>query len=113
MYDSLLKRCVVPCSEGLHEARTDGRVSVSTFAPRGKKIHVIANNLSAHKTKRVAEFPAIHPNVQVHFTRTYSSLLTALLQSAKPRRISASDELGNETSQRPQMTTALNLSSLP
>ena len=43
--------------------------------PRGKPIHVIADNLSAHKTKRVAEFLEAHPNVHLHFTPTYSSWL--------------------------------------
>src|SRR5690242_20699558 len=43
--------------------------------PRGKEIHVIADNLSAHKTKRVEEFLAGHPNVHLHFTPTYSSWL--------------------------------------
>lgn len=43
--------------------------------PRGKEIHVIADNLSAHKTKAVAEFLAAHPKVQMHFTPTYSSWL--------------------------------------
>ncbi len=43
--------------------------------PRGKEIHVIADNLSAHKTKAVAEFLAIHPKVHMHFTPTYSSWL--------------------------------------
>jgi transposase len=42
---------------------------------RGKEIHVIADNLSAHKTKRVDEFLAAHPNVHLHFTPTYSSWL--------------------------------------
>jgi transposase len=42
---------------------------------RGKEIHVIADNLSAHKTKRVEEFLAEHPNVHLHFTPTYSSWL--------------------------------------
>ena len=41
----------------------------------GKEIHVIADNLSAHKTKRVDEFLAEHPNVHLHFTPTYSSWL--------------------------------------
>jgi transposase len=31
--------------------------------------------LSAHKTKRVEEFLAEHPNVHMHFTPTYSSWL--------------------------------------
>lgn len=40
-----------------------------------KEIHVIADNLSAHKTKRVDEFLAAHPSVHLHFTPTYSSWL--------------------------------------
>jgi transposase len=43
--------------------------------PRGKEIHVIADNLSAHKTSRVDEFLERHPNVHMHFTPTYSSWL--------------------------------------
>src|SRR6266545_2620633 len=43
--------------------------------PRGKEIHVIADNLSAHKTKRVDEFLTTHRNVHLHFTPTYSSWL--------------------------------------
>jgi transposase len=43
--------------------------------PRGKEIHVIADNLSAHKTHLVAEFLAVHPTVHLHFTPTYSSWL--------------------------------------
>ncbi len=33
-----------------------------------KEIHIIVDNLSAHKTKRVAAFLAEHPNVTVHYT---------------------------------------------
>jgi len=43
--------------------------------PRGKEIHVIADNLSAHKTKLVQGFLAENPNVTIHFTPTYSSWL--------------------------------------
>jgi transposase len=43
--------------------------------PRGKEIHVIADNLSAHKTGLVQEFLAAHPNVHLHFIPTYSSWL--------------------------------------
>src|SRR5437773_8749665 len=43
--------------------------------PCGKEIHVIADNLSAHKTKRVDEFLTAHANVHLHFTPTYSSWL--------------------------------------
>jgi transposase len=40
-----------------------------------KEIHVIVDNLSAHKTKLVSEFLVEHPNVQLHYTPTYSSWL--------------------------------------
>lgn len=43
--------------------------------PRGKEIHVIADNLSAHKTAQVQAFLAAHPKVHLHFTPTYSSWL--------------------------------------
>jgi len=43
--------------------------------PLGKRIHVILDNLSAHKTRRVEAFLATHPPVQLHFTPTYSSWL--------------------------------------
>src|SRR6266498_712774 len=43
--------------------------------PRGKEIHVIADNLSAHKTNQVDEFLERHRNVRLHFTPTYSSWL--------------------------------------
>ena len=43
--------------------------------PRGKEIHVIADNLSAHKTGQVEEFLQVHRNVHLHFTPTYSSWL--------------------------------------
>jgi transposase len=40
--------------------------------PRGKEIHVIADNLSAHKSGLVKDFLAAHPKVHLHFTPTYS-----------------------------------------
>lgn len=43
--------------------------------PAGKSIHVIADNLSAHKTKLVTAFLEAHPNVSIHYTPTYSSWL--------------------------------------
>ena len=42
---------------------------------KGREIHIIADNLSAHKTKRVAQFLAEHPKLHLHFTATYSSWL--------------------------------------
>ena len=43
--------------------------------PRGKEIHVIADNQSAHKSRPVTDFLAMHPKVHLHFTPTYSSWL--------------------------------------
>jgi transposase len=40
-----------------------------------QQIHIILDNLSAHKTQTVRDFLAKHPNVQLHFTPTYSSWL--------------------------------------
>ena len=37
--------------------------------PRGKVIHVIADNLSVHKTKQVDAFPVEYPRVHMHFLR--------------------------------------------
>lgn len=44
------------------------------FRPK-PEIHVILDNLSAHKTQKVAAFLLKHPNVKLHFTPTYSSWL--------------------------------------
>jgi hypothetical protein len=43
--------------------------------PIGREIHVIADNLSTHKTHVVRTFLIDHPNVTIHFTPTYSSWL--------------------------------------
>jgi transposase len=40
-----------------------------------QEIHIIVDNLSAHKTRSVAEFLDWHPQVKLHFTPTYSSWL--------------------------------------
>ncbi len=45
---------------------------------RGREIHVILDNLSTHKTKRVTEFLAAHPHVHLHFTPTYASWLNQI-----------------------------------
>jgi transposase len=47
---------------------------VCTQAP-GREIHIIADNLSAHKTKLVCEFLQANPAVRIHYTPTYSSWL--------------------------------------
>ncbi len=43
--------------------------------PKRRAIHIIADNLSAHKTKSVAAWLAANPRVQIHYTPTYSSWL--------------------------------------
>ena len=50
-------------------------VDVVASQPRGKEIHIIADNLSAHKTRRVRQFLDTHTHVNLHFTPTYSSWL--------------------------------------
>ena len=43
--------------------------------PADREIHIILDNLSTHKTDLVKNYLAEHPNVQFHFTPTYSSWL--------------------------------------
>lgn len=43
--------------------------------PRRREIHIIVDNLSAHKTERVRQFLRDHPRVHLHYTPTYSSWL--------------------------------------
>jgi len=43
--------------------------------PAEREVHVILDNFSAHKTNLVKQFLADHPNVNLHFTPTYSSWL--------------------------------------
>src|SRR5216684_81345 len=47
---------------------------VAQCRPR-QEIHIILDNLSAHKTQAVREFLETHPHVRLHFTPTYSSWL--------------------------------------
>src|ERR1043166_6819800 len=50
-------------------------LSIVASQPKGKEIHIILDNLSAHKTERVRQFLVEYPNVTLHFTTTYSSWL--------------------------------------
>ncbi len=56
-----------------------------------QEIHLICDNLSAHKTQQVDTFLAAHPNVRLHFTPTYSSWLNQveLLFSKLQRDVTA------------------------
>ena len=49
--------------------------TVVTAQPRGREIHIIVDNLSAHKTKLVDTFLAAYPTVHLHFTATCASWL--------------------------------------
>ncbi len=63
--------------------------------PPGREIHVIADNLSTHKTQAVRTFLVAHPHVHLHFTPTVLLLAEpgrALVfqdraPSARPRRV--------------------------
>jgi transposase len=48
---------------------------VVALCPPRQKIHIILDNLSAHKTKLVRQFLEQNPCVSFHFTPTYSSWL--------------------------------------
>ena len=50
-----------------------GRIVDNT--PAKQEIHIVLDNLSAHKTKAVDEFLENNPRVRLHFTPTYSSWL--------------------------------------
>ncbi|MDB5338327.1 MAG: family transposase [Planctomycetaceae bacterium] len=43
--------------------------------PAGTEIHIVLDNLSAHKTQTVRDFLEQNPRVRFHFTPTYSSWL--------------------------------------
>lgn len=48
---------------------------VVAHCPARQQVHIILDNLSAHKTRMVDEFLHNNPRVQFHFTPTYSSWL--------------------------------------
>ena len=50
------------------------------FWARRSEIHVIADNLSTHKTRQAQEFLQRHPSIHLHFTPTYSSWLNQVEQ---------------------------------
>jgi transposase len=52
--------------------------AVVASRPKQEEVHIIADNLSAHKTARVKEFLRLHPNVHLHYTPTYSSWLNQI-----------------------------------
>jgi len=57
------------------EAFVDFLGPVVGLCPPQQEVHIIVDNLSAHKTKKVSDFLESHPDVKLHFTPTYSSWL--------------------------------------
>src|SRR5216683_1968645 len=49
--------------------------TVVATQPRRRELHIIVDNLSAHKTQQVRTFLVAHPSVHLHYTPTYSSWL--------------------------------------
>jgi transposase len=43
--------------------------------PEDREVHIVCDNLSAHKTKGVGAWIEAHPRVAIHYTPTYSSWL--------------------------------------
>lgn len=43
--------------------------------PCRRELHILVDNLSAHKTRQVRTFSVAHPQVHLHYTPTYSSWL--------------------------------------
>jgi len=70
---------------GTVEGRTVARHTSAEFvafleelvgkAKWAREIHIVLDNLSAHKTQAVEQFLASHPKIRLHFTPTYSSWL--------------------------------------
>lgn len=57
------------------EEFVDFLVQVVALCKPKQEIHIIVDNLSAHKTQKVTQFLESHPQVKLHFTPTYSSWL--------------------------------------
>src|SRR5258708_31379339 len=45
----------------------DFLAQIVTSQPPGREIHVVADNLSAHKTKRVSELLEANPALRIHY----------------------------------------------
>jgi transposase len=65
--------------------------TVTRAAPRGKAVHLVVDNLSAHKTQAVKDWLAAHPRVTMHDTPTYSSWLNWHLRVVAGARYRAFD----------------------
>jgi transposase len=66
---------VLPLSPGRAERHGFEYYDLIARQAPERAIHIICDNLSAHKTKAVCDFLARHPKVRIHYTATYSSWL--------------------------------------
>src|SRR6202171_2874052 len=64
-----------PAARHTTEEFVDFLQEVLSLCPSRQQIHIILDNLSAHKTALVQEFLEQNPRVRFHFTPTYSSWL--------------------------------------
>jgi transposase len=81
--DTLLLYAALDVKTGKVEGKTTKRHTSTEFIAFlnqslsktrwAKEIHIVLNNLSAHKTKALEKFLAQRPKVRFHFTPTYSS----------------------------------------
>ncbi|WP_226649602.1 IS630 family transposase, partial [Microbulbifer variabilis] len=51
---------------------------VERQTPKDKELHIVLDNLSAHKTKEVTEWVTNQPRIHFHFTPTSASWLNAV-----------------------------------
>jgi len=68
---------VVGCTAARHTSAEFVRFleTVVDSQARRREMHIIVDNLSAHKTQQVRTFVIAHPHVHLHYTPTYSSWL--------------------------------------
>lgn len=52
--------------------------TVVATQPKRREIHIVADNLSGHKTKQVDAWLDDHPRVSIHYTPTYASWLNQI-----------------------------------
>jgi DDE superfamily endonuclease len=70
---------------GIHSHQTSAEfvaflTDVVASQSHGKEIHVVADNLAAHKTLKVNDFLQAHRTVHLHFISSYSSWLKQVKQ---------------------------------
>jgi transposase len=78
-------------------------ITIDKAVPAGLDVHIVCDNLSAHKTPEIWQWLARHPRFHVHFTRTgsswinqvkrwFSCLTTQMLQRSAHKSVQALEE---------------------